>query len=895
MISLTGLSHLGKRISLLLITLLLPSVALIAQKVGISSNPDWVINNEPDLAYKLSANEISGGFYYLLVDKQENISTKTVFRRLVVKIVNSQGIQSMSDISTEFDPKFQKLSFNHVRIIRNGNVINKLNGSSVKTIQRESEMERFSYDGRLTALINLTDVRQGDVIDYAYTITGYNPIMHGHYADELYFDYTLPVHCLYQRLLSPATQKLNFKYSGNEFKPVVSRLNGLNEYVWKADNVKALVYENNIPLWYNEARRVIITDFDNWNDVVQWILPDFTIPETELIGIKKELGNIVYSKSVDEQIVEAIRFVQDDIRYLAFESGLNAYVPNPPTRVLSHRYGDCKDKSLLLVAILKSLGVKAAPVLVNSLGTNPQAEVPASPLAFNHCIVQIYHENLYWYVDPTIARQGGVSATIYAPHYGEGLVLREGVEGLVRISTLEFTKTLIKSTFNVDSIGGSARLVILSTFEGEQADLYRAFFDGNSLDDISRNYIDFYDDTYPGIISLKNPSYEDDRDKNIFKVQEEYFIENFWQHTSDSKTKISCSFLPLSLRSVLQAPGSPDRKMPLALMFPANITEQIEIILPTPWVLESANYSVDQNGFFYSYSSALSGNTINLNYVYTSKLPYVEASEASNVSKEFTKILNGLSGIELTYDSGISTTSGFSLWMLLLTVAIAAVGIYFARKIYFTYNLKSRATTFLSREIGGWLILVTIGLIVSLLVNLYSLFSTTQFFDSSTLQIILNNSSDRSFFWGIIILGELTFNVLYLIFIGLLLMLLFKRRTIFQRLIIVFYAVTFFWTLFDYLIVDLYLDSADKETANDIFRNFLVAAIWIPYFIMSVRVRETFVVEIQVPGKNTEQNPQLPLPADFSPLEVPQAEADKDIAGNAAEISTPDPTAEAQD
>ena len=58
--------------------------------------------------------------------------------------------------------------------------------------------------------------------------------------------------------------------------------------------------------------------------------------------------------------------MQDDIRYLGFENGLNSFKPSKPIEVLKRRFGDCKDKALLLSTLLQSYGIAANPILVNS-------------------------------------------------------------------------------------------------------------------------------------------------------------------------------------------------------------------------------------------------------------------------------------------------------------------------------------------------------------------------------------------------------------------------------------------------------------------------------------------------------------------------------------------------
>src|SRR5207248_3294814 len=83
----------------------------------------------------------------------------------------------------------------------------------------------------------------------------------------------------------------------------------------------------------------------------------------------------------------ALRFVQDDVRYLGIEIGPSSHRPHPPAAVLDQRFGDCKDKSLLLVTLLRALGVEAWPVLLHtSLGRALDEWLPTA-VAFNHVVV----------------------------------------------------------------------------------------------------------------------------------------------------------------------------------------------------------------------------------------------------------------------------------------------------------------------------------------------------------------------------------------------------------------------------------------------------------------------------------------------------------------------------
>ena len=88
------------------------------------------------------------------------------------------------------------------------------------------------------------------------------------------------------------------------------------------------------------------------------------------------------------KIAAVARFVQQHIRYAAVEVGLGGYRPHAAATVLANGYGDCKDKATLLIAMLRTLGVRADYVLLNAQrGIVPRAY--ASPKSFDHAIVAI--------------------------------------------------------------------------------------------------------------------------------------------------------------------------------------------------------------------------------------------------------------------------------------------------------------------------------------------------------------------------------------------------------------------------------------------------------------------------------------------------------------------------
>ena len=76
------------------------------EQYQITKRPQWV---EPVELGKDRTTLDNNGYYYLLADRQSNTVTSSHYYQFAVKVYNSEGIQSMSNISINFDPSFQRL------------------------------------------------------------------------------------------------------------------------------------------------------------------------------------------------------------------------------------------------------------------------------------------------------------------------------------------------------------------------------------------------------------------------------------------------------------------------------------------------------------------------------------------------------------------------------------------------------------------------------------------------------------------------------------------------------------------------------------------------------------------------------------------------------------------
>jgi transglutaminase-like putative cysteine protease/tetratricopeptide (TPR) repeat protein len=103
--------------------------------------------------------------------------------------------------------------------------------------------------------------------------------------------------------------------------------------------------------------------------------------------------------NVASKAAKLLTYLNDNIRYTGLELGQRSLVPATPSEVLGRRYGDCKDKSSLLVALLHAANVPAHVALLETgEGIDLAPTLPGLGL-FDHAIVFVPGAAPLW-IDP---------------------------------------------------------------------------------------------------------------------------------------------------------------------------------------------------------------------------------------------------------------------------------------------------------------------------------------------------------------------------------------------------------------------------------------------------------------------------------------------------------------
>ncbi len=184
-------------------------------------------------------------------------------------------------------------------------------------------------------------------------------------------------------------------------------------------------------------------DAGGWDGVGRWFEGLLTPVPRGAEPVRAKARELVAGVADKKRRIEVLTdFARRQVRYVAVEVGIGGYRPHTPQQVMERLWGDCKDKALLLVDLLKEAGIEAYPALAR---LDPDGRVDRdfpSPYQFNHMIVAVPADGLglgpdapvaggYLFLDAT-QETGGLAWLQPAVQDQEVLVVRDGRGELVR-------------------------------------------------------------------------------------------------------------------------------------------------------------------------------------------------------------------------------------------------------------------------------------------------------------------------------------------------------------------------------------------------------------------------------------------------------------------------------
>ncbi|MDQ3287418.1 MAG: DUF3857 domain-containing protein [Pseudomonadota bacterium] len=684
-------------------------------RIGMQPDPAWVVI--ADASDNEKPTQAIDGVRYLLVSDQVNVSgIKPVWhRRLVYEVQHQRGLASAGQFSIDFQPDYQQVRLHAIDIWRDGMRQDRRAASRIETLRREADLERGLTDGRLTFSITIPDLRVGDRVDYRYSVEGSNPVFgNGHY-DVYSASYSSPLARRHVRATYPDGMPMKWQVTRKGYAVVEERLGPDRVVDMSISALPRQKQEDATPDSHDAFGRIRFSTTPDWAAVARWASPLYPSRFRDR-DVAKRMAAKLQLDPADKNgsLLRAIAFAQGEVRYTGLDMGQNSHAPNPPELVLQRRFGDCKDKAVLLVSLLAEAGIAAEPVLVNTVDGRLDRQLP-SPLAFDHVVVRALHDGRHVWIDPTRDRERGPIEDRRPLPFGAGLPIhnREGVLASIPDAMPEgfLVDVHQRIALTISGDQASADFGVVTRYAQDHATGVRDNFANNGEEDVAEQYGKYMLGFYDGIRSASLPSLSDSDETGRSQTTESYSLD--WNMEEEGST---FGVLLFQLADWMPDLEDTTRRSPLGLSGARSARQTIRVSLSQGWSILPEVEKVENEYFSFVRTVRVDGDDLLVQGEWRRTANEVPAADYALVQRDYASARE-LLHFDIELSRGMEMLSaGAPAWrwpLLALLVLIGAlmVGWRHRTRNAFAGMLFRPRATMASIGTGGWVgVWVLVGL-----------------------------------------------------------------------------------------------------------------------------------------------------------------------------------------
>ena len=333
----------------------------------------------------------------------------------------------------------------------------------------------------------------------------------GKYLTRLFFNSSYPIKEQVIEFKVPDWLTVDFKrmnFEGSKIEVKETAKGGYTNYVFIMKDVPAYKSEFRrigkaftdphiiVQIKSFESKGEVLKGFDKVDDVYNWNNRLYLMAGNEKQKLTAQLAKITAGKTTDVEKIKAIYYwVQDNIRYIAYEDGYSGYIPSSAQDVLAKKYGDCKGMANLLTEMMKLSGYDAHFTWIGTRHIPYPQSTPALCVN-NHAICTLNYGGKTYYLDGTES---------YVP-FGENAFRIQGKEVMIANGDKFDIKTVPPTTANENKIYTKADLILANeslngkikvTITGnERTDFHQSYQDlpTSSQKDFLNDYLEFGND-----------------------------------------------------------------------------------------------------------------------------------------------------------------------------------------------------------------------------------------------------------------------------------------------------------------------------------------------------------------------------------------------------------------
>ncbi len=345
----------------------------------------------------------------VIVDSTEDITynpdgTSVSKEETAIKILTEKGRR---------EERVQRFSYSKRYSAINGPFVSIMDTNGVRRVVDVSGTTREATDNSSTSAniydpldrvitCTIPDLKVGEVLFYTFTRTNFAARVQNQYALFTEMTWVLPILIKKVHVISPSSLPLKKEAIRHPLGNITASEKTLDDgsilHTWVATNSPQVFPEPDMPPLYTQVQSVRASTLSSWTELSKWY---WDLCQPHLAKTTPAMTNKV--EELGRNMRKIYDFVAQEVRYmgLTMEDKSPGYAPHDVDITFDNRYGVCRDKAGLLVALLRVAGFEAYPVLIQ-VGEKMDPDVPTP--YFNHAIVAVVDEKdpkNYILMDPT--------------------------------------------------------------------------------------------------------------------------------------------------------------------------------------------------------------------------------------------------------------------------------------------------------------------------------------------------------------------------------------------------------------------------------------------------------------------------------------------------------------
>lgn len=573
--------------------------------------------------------------------------------RSVRRLLSREAVQQLSQVEVEWDPAVETLIIHELSLWRDGKKRSFAERSRFLLRQREGSFEQQLVHGRMSAIALLDDVRAGDAVEFEFSILS-QARLPGERFDALYAsERTVTTGRWVVSIILPTGSPFQWWRSDPSIEVAETHTSDGAGVVrtFEGKQETPLLLESGIPPWLIPYRHFQITGYHSWAEVGKCLSDAWdSVPRDRdaLRQFAEELSR--EAATLEEKACAMIDWVQDHVRYLGMVGGAGGLRPQSPDRVLARRYGDCKDKTLLLCSLLNELGIAAEPVLVNTVHRHIIGSLLPGLGSFDHVITSFVIGDRKGFVDATTAGDGGGAFDRCLIPYGLGLPIRPGVDQLIEIpdQTDDRSSLLVTEDLHLDPGDAISHLDWRIEGVGSDANHLRARLRAVGGETFAKAEAENLRQTFPTARHAGPAKWIDDKYANRVIVWGRAAFAD-WGANGKSGRK-AFQYKPRWIYHALSTPTLAEKRShPFHLVFPAIIRHEIRIHQPRHGFSQKIRLHAD-NPFFHTTTSIrkASSSLIEAVYAYRIHTGILEPAHVETYWRHLDDVVSNQLGLTLS-------------------------------------------------------------------------------------------------------------------------------------------------------------------------------------------------------------------------------------------------------